>query len=320
MADERRNNRSGQGRPGAGPPAAGGKGRPAAKKPGPGGRAGRPADSDRKPYGRREEARDTKPGERDRKSSPKRDDRGPRRERPSSEARSADQRAYDGPDLPEWITGQELDRAVTAQLRGLPEKLAARVGRHLAAAQHFLEVDNAEIAYQHALAAKSRAQRLAIVREAVGETAYYAGHFEAALAELRAAKRMNGATAYLPMMADCHRALGHAEQALKLAQSPSVKNMPPALKGEMTIIAAGARADLGQFDAALRILEQAPLMSQSREEWVVRLRYAYADILEQAGRTTDALAWFHRTFAIDSAEATDAGERAAALEATRSED
>jgi tetratricopeptide (TPR) repeat protein len=202
---------------------------------------------------------------------------------------------------------------VTGQLKGLPEKLAARVARHLAAAGQVIDSDP-ETAYQHTLAAKARAARIAVVREATGEAAYAAGHYAEALAELRAAKRMNGATAYLPIMADCHRALGHPDQALKLAKSPSVRNFSPAAKAEMTIVEAGARRDMGQLDAALRTLELAPLTSKSREAWVVRLRYAYADTLEAAGRETDALAWFHRTHAIDSDEITDADARAEALE------
>ena len=52
----------------------------------------------------------------------------------------------------------------------------------------------------------------------------------------------------------------------------------------MTIVEAGARRDMGQLDAALRTLELAPLMNKSRANWVVRLRYAYADTLEAAGR------------------------------------
>ena len=227
--------------------------------------------------------------------------------------RTADQATYDGPPLPEDITGRELDRAVTAQLKGLPEKLAARVARHLAAAQALID-DEPEIAYQHALAARARATRLAVVREATGEAAYAAGHYAEALAELRAAKRMNGATAYLPIMADCHRALGQPKEALKLAKSPSVANFSPEAKAEMTIVEAGARRDLGQLDAALRTLEMAPLMSKARASWVVRLRYAYADNLEAAGRDSDALTWFHRTDAIDSDEITDAADRAEALE------
>jgi tetratricopeptide (TPR) repeat protein len=227
--------------------------------------------------------------------------------------RTAEQARYDGPDLPEEVTGRELDRAVTAQLKGLPEKLASRVARHLAAAGMLMDEDP-ETAYQHTLAARARAPRLAVVREATGEAAYAAGHYSEALAELRAAKRMNGATAYLPIMADCHRALGQPDQALKLAKSPSVVNFAPEAKAEMTIVEAGARRDLGQLDAALRTLELAPLTSKSRASWVVRLRYAYADTLEAAGRETDALAWFHRTNAIDADQLTDAAERAEQLE------
>jgi tetratricopeptide (TPR) repeat protein len=227
--------------------------------------------------------------------------------------RTAAQAQYDGPELPEGISGAELDRSISAQLKGLPEKLAARVARHLAAAGMLID-DDPEAAYQHALAARQRAPRLAVVREAAGEAAYAAGHYAEALADLRAAKRMNGVTAYLPIMADCHRALGQPEQAIKLARSPSVASFAPAPKAEMTIVEAGARRDMGQLDAALRTLEQAPLTSKSREAWVVRLRYAYADTLEVAGREADALAWFHRANAVDSDEITDAAERAEALE------
>jgi tetratricopeptide (TPR) repeat protein len=242
----------------------------------------------------------------------------PRREdwkRPKEDQRprTETQARYDGPPFPEEITGKELDRSVSAQLKGLPEKLAARVARHLAAAGALIDEDP-ETAYQHTLAARARAARLAVVREACGEAAYAAGHYAEALSELRAAKRMNGATAYLPIMADCHRALGQAEQALKLARSPSVANFPADAKAEMTIVEAGARRDLGQVDAALRTLEQAPLMSKSREPWVVRLRYAYADTLEAAGRPEEALEWFHRTYAVDSDQLTDADVRAESLE------
>ena len=235
----------------------------------------------------------------------------------TDEPRTADQAAYDGPDLPEGITGAELDRGVRAQLKGLPEKLAARVARHLAAAGMFIDEDP-ELAYQHALAARARASRTTAIREAAGESAYAAGHYAEALSELRAAKRMNGATDYLPIMADCHRALGNPEQAIKLAKTPSVANFGSEAKAEMTLVEAGARRDMGQLDAALRTLELAPLTSKSRQAWVVRLRYAYADTLEAAGRESDALAWFHRTHAIDSDELTDAAERADLLERRQS--
>ncbi|GAA5151751.1 hypothetical protein GCM10023340_30930 [Nocardioides marinquilinus] len=227
--------------------------------------------------------------------------------------RTVEQAVYDGPPLPPEITGGEIDRSISNQLKGLPEKLAARIAKHLAAAGMMID-DDPETAYRHALAARARAPRLAVVREAAGEAAYAAGHYAEALAELRAAKRMNGATAYLPIMADCHRALGNAQQALKLAQSPAIASFSAPAKAEMTLVEAGARRDLGQVDAALRTLERAPLASKDRSPWVVRLRYAYADALVEAGREQDALTWFHRTHAIDADELTDAAQRAEELE------
>lgn len=203
------------------------------------------------------------------------------------------------------------------QLRGLPEKLAARVARHLVAAGQLLDEDP-KTAYQHTLAARARAARIAVVREACGEAAYYAGEYAEALSELRAAKRMNGNTDYLPVMADCERALGRPEKALALAKNPSVANLEDSLKAEMTIVEAGARRDLGELDAALRTLENAPLRSKSRADWVARLRYAYADTLLAAGRREDATIWFHRTVGVDSNEVTDAADRLTELESSES--
>ena len=174
--------------------------------------------------------------------------------------------------------------------------------------------DDPKTAYQHTLAARGRAARIAVVREACGEAAYAAGEYAEALAELRAAKRMNGATDYLPVMADCERALGRPEKALALAKSPAIPNLPDNLKAEMTIVEAGARRDMGEVDAALRTLENAPLRSRARADWVARLRYAYADTLLAAGRTEDAVIWFHRTVGIDGDAVTDAAERLAELE------
>ncbi len=282
----------------------------------PGSRDGKPAYGDRKPGARdgKPAGRDGKPAYGDRKpgSRPGRKDDW-KRPAEDQRPRTEEQARYDGPEIPEEITGKELDRSVQAQLKGLPEKLALRVARHLAAAGLLIDEDP-ETAYKHTLAARARAARLAVVREACGEAAYAAGEYAEALSELRAAKRMNGSPAYLPIMADCERALGRPDRALTLAKSPSVANFEPEAKAEMTIVEAGARRDLGELDAALRTLEFAPLTSRSRAAWVVRLRYAYADTLEAAGRLEDALTWFHRTAGIDGDEITDAMERAEALE------
>lgn len=232
---------------------------------------------------------------------------------PGGRTDRVDQATYDGPPIPETVTGKELDRSVAGQLKTLPDKLALRVAKHLVAAGMLIDEDP-ETAYQHTLAARARAARLGVVREACGEAAYAAGHYQAALSELRAARRMNGSAIYLPIMADCHRALGQPEQALKLARTEAVESLDTESRAEMVLVESGARRDLGQLDAALRVFEQAPLDTRSRAAWAIRLRYAYADTLLEAGRTTDALAWFHRTAAIDPESITDAADRAAVLE------
>ncbi|HET7357725.1 MAG TPA: tetratricopeptide repeat protein [Nocardioidaceae bacterium] len=228
-------------------------------------------------------------------------------------SRTAEQARYDGPPLDDSIKSSDLSREVRQQLRGLPEKLAARVARHLVAAAQLIDEDP-RTAYEHTLAARGRAARIAVVREACGEAAYAAGEYSDALSELRAARRMNGQSDYLPVMADCERALGRPERAVALAQDPAVANLDEAGRAEMTIVAAGARRDLGQLDAALGTLEAAPLRSRSRAEWVARLRYAYADTLLAAGRREDALEWFHRAAGVDGAAVTDAVERIGELE------
>ena len=228
--------------------------------------------------------------------------------------RSEDQARYDGPPIPEDITGRELDRTVAQHLRGLPDKLAVRVARHLVAAGRLMDEDP-ETAYLHTVAARARAARVAIVREATGEAAYAAGHFAEALAELRAARRMTGSPDHLPVMADCERALGRPERAVQLAKEPAVEKLPADLKVEMQIVSAGARADMGDVDGALRALSAAPLRSISRETWVARLRYAYADLLLQAWRREEALEWFHRAEAVDGEQVTDAAARVQELEA-----
>jgi tetratricopeptide (TPR) repeat protein len=247
-------------------------------------------------------------------SRPRRDDRGrDDRGRDRTGSRTDSQARYDGPPIPEEVTGRELDRSVQAQLKSLPEKLGQRVARHLVAAGLLIDSEP-RTAYEHTLAARARASRLAVVREAVGEAAYAAGEYAEALAELRAAKRMNGVQDYVAIMADCERALGRPDRALALVKNAPKDKLSPALLAELTIVEAGARRDRGELDAALRTLENSHLLSKSREPWVARLRYAYADALLEAGRGTDALTWFHRTEAVDPDATTDAVERAAALE------
>lgn len=292
MADARRP-ASGRGESSRGPNARGG-GKPADSR---GGYKGKPADSRGDNY-------------RGKAAGAERRDGGYRRR--DDEERTVDQQVYDGPPIPDDVAAKDLDKFSLGALTGLPDKLVDRIARHLVMAGLLLYEDP-ETAHKHALAARARATRNPMVREAVGETAYAKGDFAEALSEFRAAKRMNGAHYYVPMMADCERALGRPEKAIKMDTADVRSKLDDAGQIELSIVVAGARRDIGQADAAVRLLETEPLHTQSRADWVARLRYAYADSLLDAGRREDALEWFHRTMAVDGNNMTDASDRVRSL-------
>lgn len=200
-----------------------------------------------------------------------------------------------------------------AELRSLPRSLADLVAQHLVASGRFLD-DDPDLAYLHAKTARRLAARLGGVREAVAITAYLSEHYAEALTEFRAVRRMTGNHEVLPAMADCERALGHPEKALALSQEKAVLTLEEGSQIEMLIVAAGARRDMGQTAAAIQVLEIPELTKRTRAEWLPRLRYAYADALAEAGRTDEALTWFHRAAGSDQDGSTGAAERAAELE------
>lgn len=216
------------------------------------------------------------------------------------------------PELPEGIEYSDLDEEARRELRTLPKDLAERIGRHLIAAGGLID-DDPEAALEHARYAKAKASRVPIVREAVGLAAYHAGHWAEALTELRAVRRMSRTDIHVPIIADAERAIGRPERALDLAREVDTTTLPKAIAVELRIVAAGARRDLGQLDAAVVALQGPDLDAVATEPWGARLSYAYADNLAAAGRREEALRWFMRAADADAEEETDAAERAAEL-------
>ncbi|MFP3462193.1 hypothetical protein R5O87_15205 [Arthrobacter globiformis] len=148
-----------------------------------------------------------------------------------------------------------------------------------------------ELAFQHALAASRRGGRLAAVREAVGLTAYAAGHYGEALREFRTYRRISGSNVHLPVMADCERGLGRPDRALDVVRSEEAQDLDAPGKVELAIVASGARADLGQPDAAVAELEIPQLDINRAFSYSPRLFRAYADALTAAGREAEAGKW-----------------------------
>ncbi len=171
-----------------------------------------------------------------------------------------------------------------------------------------------EKAYDYSKVALRLASRVAAVREAAGFAAYANQKFSEALAEFRAARRMTGNTELWPVMADCERGLGRPEKALDMAGAPEVNKLDKAGQVEMRLVAAGARRDMGQLDAAIVTLQSPELASNSVQPWTARLRYAYADALLEAERVDEAREWFAKAVEADRDGSTDASDRLAELD------
>ena len=280
---------------------------------------------EKKPYGRSADTRpdrgfaqDTRGGKRAYgaqggdargRSSGRRDERPPREApRPGLAAKANE------PETPKGLDLRQLPRGVRAELRGLTAELAEVVGAHLLMAGQLIDTDP-ELAYAHAEAARRRAARLPITREAAAETAYAAGDFSTALTEFRALRRMSGGNEYLPAMADCERALGRHQAALKLIKEGLASEPEAPAQIELRLVEAGIRADTGHVDEALRLLrnEIESIGTRGTKMARARLRYAYADLLERTGDGDQAERWFDAVVRLDPDQETDAADRAAAL-------
>ncbi|OOP64617.1 hypothetical protein BMF89_03145 [Arthrobacter sp. SRS-W-1-2016] len=284
-------------------------------------------DRDRKPFGDRDRKpfgdRPRREGDGERRSFGDRPERGPRKfdgprtegrsfgggsweERPARVPNAADLRSANRPDrerspeIDDDVTGQELDRVTKHQIKTLEGMNADWVAKHLVMAGRLIDIDP-ELSFQHALAASRRGGRLAAVREAVGLTAYAAGHYGEALREFRTYRRISGSNVHLPLMADCERGLGRPDRALDVVRSPEAQDLDAPGKVELAIVASGARSDLGQLDAAVAELEIIQLDINRAFSYSPRLFRAYADALTAVGRTEEAGKWQRQAVVAENA-------------------
>ncbi|WP_413230323.1 tetratricopeptide repeat protein [Kitasatospora herbaricolor] len=215
--------------------------------------------------------------------------------------------------IPEDVTGFEIDADVRQELKSLPKTLADDVARNLVMVARLLDTEPEE-AYQYSRVALRLASRVAAVREAAGFASYMTQRYSEALTEFRASRRMTGRVDLWPVMADCERGLGRPERALAMAGEPEVKQLDKAGQVEMRLVAAGARGDMEQFDAAVVTLQSPELASNSVHPWSARLRYAYAEALIAAGRADEARDWFAKAADADTDGSTNASERLAEID------
>lgn len=217
-----------------------------------------------------------------------------------------------GPAIPSSIEAKQLSPEIRGELTTLDKSTADTVARHLVAAGELLDEDP-QAALEHAQAARARSGRIAAVREAVGIAAYQCGDWAQALSEFRAARRMGSKSQLLPLIADCERGVGRPERAIELARSPEAAELTGDDADELRIVAAGARADLGQLEQALVVLSNPQPDPARTGTTAARLFYAYAETLLALGRGDEALQWFIHAAAADIDGVTDAEDRVSEL-------
>lgn len=200
---------------------------------------------------------------------------------------------HDAPPIPEDIEPKDLDRIARNELKTLSKENADGVALHLIMAAKLIDEDP-ELAHQHAISASRRAGRIGVVRETLAITAYAIGDYALALRELRTHRRITGSNDHLPMMVDSERGMGRPEKALEEGRSVPRSSLAVSVQVELAIAMSGARLDLGQADAALKELEIPHLDPTKAFSYSPDLFAAYATVLEDLGRTSEAEEWFAR--------------------------
>ncbi len=195
----------------------------------------------------------------------------------------------DGLPIPPGLEANELDDATYNALATLGEHNQNRVGKLLVMAGQLIDLDP-EQAYVYAQAAVKRAGRVDVVREAAALTAYASGRYAEALREVRAVRRMRNDESLRAVEADCERGLGKPDKALEIVAATEMSALPLSEQVELVLVAAGARADLEEYDTALVLLSDAlyKLEDHADDATRRRLMVAQADFLRLAGREEEA--------------------------------
>ncbi|MBD1321964.1 HAD-IIA family hydrolase [Gordonia hankookensis] len=249
---------------------------------------------------------------------PRRRDAGPGRpNRPTRGTGSAGR--PDEPALPVDVAASDLDTDVRRDLLTLDKANAENVARHLVMVTRLLDEDP-PLALEHARAARRRAGRVGLVRETMGIAAYNAGEWQEALSELRAARRITGNTALLPLIADAERGLGRPARAVEIARSEDGRALTGDEATEMRIVESGARIDLGEPGKAVVTLQSEDLSPGRSGTGPARLYYAYASALHAAGRTDESITWFMNAASADVDDVTDAELRLVELSSDDADD
>jgi len=123
---------------------------------------------------------------------------------------------------------------------------------------------------------------IAEMRELYGVALYRLGKWELAVEQLEAFRVLSGTTEQNPVLMDAHRALGNWSDVDQLWRELAEASPSGELIAEGRIIRAGAEADRGEIDGAIRVLEKGWKVPREPREHHLRRAYVLADLFEQS--------------------------------------
>lgn len=187
----------------------------------------------------------------------------------------------------------------------------AKVTTKLADAARAYSADRYQDALRMLRKLSSDAPDSAAVKELLGLTLYRLGRWPLALKELQEHHLMSGSYDQYPVIADCLRAMRRYAEADDIWAELRQASPSPEVVAEGRLVAAGALADRGELQAAVKLLE--PSVRHSKPKGLhLRQWYALADLYERAGELPRARDLFLQIIASDPS-AYDVRQRLGAL-------
>ena len=166
---------------------------------------------------------------------------------------------------------------------------ADRAIERLARALHAFEAHRYSEARKLIMPLLSQVVGLAIVHEVAGLSMYRLGRWQDAADQLEIARGIKpGEVVNHPVLADCYRALRRYEKVTELWESMKLLSPPAALLAEGRIVAAGALADQGELQSAVRMMTHGTSDPHKVQEHHLREWYVLADLYDRAGDVASA--------------------------------
>jgi tetratricopeptide (TPR) repeat protein len=198
------------------------------------------------------------------------------------------------------IAGADREATLDEELRSaLGASRAARAQQRMRDAGEAFRRGRYEEARRVLRPLAESAPRAAALRELYGLTLYRLGRWKPAVAELEAFRTLTGSVEQHPVLADSYRALRRYDEVEHLWDELSTASPSSELVAEGRIVAAGALADQGRLDEALKLLEPGVKPIRKARPHHLRVAYALADLYERAGDMPRAREMFQRVATSD---------------------